>query len=195
MQMGDIDIPKPEKKVVWRLNAPSENWRKFDHEIKKLEHKSMLIFDSESDDIDRQYGKLTKAIETAARISLGKTTLKNKKNEIITEEIKTLRTQKRQLKNLIKEEKNDRQELVSQYKEVQRRLRDEILAERTKRTNLKLERIVKDKSRKNFWSEIKKLGRNHTNECLTVKNESTELFQNLMLTLIEIPLKSIVNFQ
>ena len=95
IHITDIEIPPKPKTVVWRLNAPEENWKKFDHELKKLEVKAYQWFQTVENDINPAYKKLMKGIDAAARISLGKTTLKNRRGKYSSNEIKQLRQKKK----------------------------------------------------------------------------------------------------
>ena len=60
IHMPDIEIPPKQKTVVWRLNGPEENWKKFDKELKKLEGKAYQWFQAVENDINPAYSKIDK---------------------------------------------------------------------------------------------------------------------------------------
>ena len=123
------------------------------------------------DDINPAYKKLTKAIDAAARISLGKTTLKNTSKRYVSDEIKRLRHEKKMIQHELKSGTCNRPELILKVKEIQIKLQNEILAVKTDITNRKFKEMIADKSKRNYWKATKKINRNSTNECLTVKNK------------------------
>ena len=83
---------KPQKCTQWRLKAPEDDW--------KLEAEMHEQFTSQSYTLDEKYRKWIKKIESAARISIGKTTVKNSNSEKFSAEVKQLRKEKRQIKTL-----------------------------------------------------------------------------------------------
>ena len=80
IQIEEAKIPPKEKKVVWRLNAPEEHWKKLDHKLRKLEPKITQLFEAVTDDMNTAYKKFTSGVDAAARVSIGKTMLKNKQS-------------------------------------------------------------------------------------------------------------------
>ena len=124
--------------------------------------------------MDKQYATWLKSIECAARKSIGKTTIKPVKGENFSNMVKSLRSEKRKIKKRLKENDGDPEQLTKSYKEVQEKIRNQILIERTEKTNKQLNKMTEDKSRVIFWKERKKIKRNCLNDCLTVKNEKGE---------------------
>ena len=137
----------------------------------KLKGQVTEIFMNEELTFEMKYSRWYKKIDAAARMSIGKTTIKNKKRAHNSEEIKLLRIEKRQLKKSLACT-NDKVTAMSEYKKVQEKLRIMILEERAKEINEKLENLIKDKTKIQFWKLRKKLMRNEVNECLTVKNDA-----------------------
>ena len=165
---------KPSKKVQWRLNAPEECWTKFRRELKRLEPQTHNSIESEHHSIDQKYSRWLKGIENAARISIGKTTTKNRKCDKFSTEIQNLRKEKRLVKKRLDHNNDDQQETLNKYKKIQENLKNQILLERTRKTNLRLKKMTQDKTKIIFWKERKRLNRNETNASLTVKNKSGE---------------------
>ena len=163
IKIDNVDILKPPKQVVLRLNAPEQNWKKFNHELLKLEEATIESFSRVTDSIDLPYCRLMKSIDVAARISLGKTTIKVRTEKYDTDEIKILRAEKRSIKNELKMYRSDRAELIMQYKEKQCQIRDKILIEKTSMINMRFNRMLADKSKTSFWKALKKITRSSTN--------------------------------
>ena len=92
----------------------------------------------------------------------------------MSEELKEIRKEKRHIKKALKRSETDQPLLLQRYKIIQEKIRNQVLTEKTKKTNTQLNKMIQDKSRVNFWKERKKLMRNQANECGTVKNESGE---------------------
>ena len=171
LNVHKIEKMKPEKHIHWRLNAPEADWKKFRHELSKLENEMKNLFTTSNITLDEKYKKWLKKIEIAARISIGKTTVKPRKSEQFSEEINQLRTQKRQIEKEIKKPDIDKTAAITKFKEIQETIRTKILEERTEKMNHRLKKITADKSKVSFWKERKKIGKNELNECLTVKDE------------------------
>ena len=68
----------------------------------------------------------------------------------------------------------DQKTIITQYKEIQEKLRVQILTERTEKMNKDLKKMLEDISKVMFWKERKKTRRNVTNDFLTVKDEKGE---------------------
>ena len=162
---------KPERRTQWRLNAPQECWNKFRHELNKLEYDTKSLFENKDLSLDDKYSRWIKKIDNTARISIGKSTIKNRKEEVFSQEVKDMRKEKREIKKRLK---NKETHMVTSYGEMQEKIRNQILLERTERTNRQLKKMTEDKTRIIFWKERKKLKRNQANNCLTVKNENGE---------------------
>ena len=112
-----------------------------------------------------------KKIEGAAWASISKITSKSKKVEKFSVKVKQLRRHKREIKKRLKRNMGDQSQTLSEYKLLQNKIKKQILQERTEKENEQLKKMTADKTRVLFWKERKKLRRNQTNECLTVKND------------------------
>ena len=172
VRMEEDEKQRPIKKTKWRLNAPEQNWTKFRREMGKLENESKQIFTSPGNSLDQKYTKWIKNIESAARVSIGKTTIKARKKDQVSPILQEMRREKRQLKKILKRSETDQPDTLEQYKSIQEKIRNQILTEKTKKTNAQLNKMTQDKSRVIFWKERKKTMRNHANECVTVKDDS-----------------------
>ena len=156
---------KPPKRTKWRLNAPESHWSKFRRELNKLEPETRQIFNSQDLSLDQKYNKWLKNIEGKAWSSIGKTTIRNRPKTQFSDVVKDLRKKKR---DLGKKTNDD----PAEYIEIQTQLRNQILLERTLKTNDQFKKMTQNKNRVFFWKERKRIKRNETNECLTVKNEN-----------------------
>ena len=85
-----IERMKQTKMTNWRLNAPEQYWIKFRRELDRFGNEVQDILDSESDTLAQKYKKWMKGIETAARISFGKTTVKLNSNEKFSQKVKDM---------------------------------------------------------------------------------------------------------
>ena len=143
----------------------------FNRKLLKLEKATIENFSRVTDSIDSAYSKLMKGIDSAARIILGKTTVRNKSKNYNSDEIKNLRQNKRAIKNELKFAQDNRSELIAQCKEIQCQIRDRILFEKTQKINIRFTKMLADNSNTTYWKTLKKITRCSTNECLTIKNE------------------------
>ena len=162
---------KTTKKSTWRLNAPEINWKNFDTDLTYLSGKIQQLL-SNNDSIDNIYNKWLHKIEGLARKNLGRTTLRNRRNERFSPEVENLRLQKKQIKDKLKHYPPNRGEIIKELKIVQEQLRQQILREKTEKTRNKLSAISRDATKNSFWRERKKLKREPVKENLTVKDKN-----------------------
>ena len=171
MSIQKMDKTKAPKKTQWRIHAPEQSWQKLRIELAKHEEKLTKLLENPNWSMDEKYTKWYRLFEKAARSTIGKTTVKSKGKEQFSERVKELRKQKRVVKKCLKNDDIDKSQVLTQYGEIQTSLRNQILKERTEKTNQQWKKMTEDKSKVVFWKERKRLKRNETNECLTVKNE------------------------
>ena len=157
------------KKSTWRLNAPEVSWKNFNADLINSSGKIQQLLNN-NDSIDNVFNKWLQKIEGLARKNLGRTTIKNRKNERFSSEVENLRHKKRQIKDTLKRSSQHRGETIKELKQIQEQLRQQILRERTEKTKKKLSAISHDATRNSFWRERKKLKREPVKENLTVKD-------------------------
>ena len=90
LMVKSLERMKQTKMTNWRLNAPEQYWIKFRRELDRFGNEVQDILDSESDTLAQKYKKWMKGIETAARISFGKTTVKLNSNEKFSQKVKDM---------------------------------------------------------------------------------------------------------
>ena len=179
----DMTIPNIEKMVTppiiqWRLKAPQAKWEQFRYELQRGITEVKDIFKKDDISLETKYSKWVKKIESAARASIGKTTLKQNPKESFSKEVVEMRRKKRQLKNKIKVTTTDKEILIPQLKKVQGELSAKILLERTQKINDKLKYMLKDRSKVSFWKERKRVQKSPLNECFTIKDTTGKRIYN-----------------
>ena len=123
-------------------------------------------------DIDKKYSNWYSEIEAAARKTIGKTTIRDGKKSYASSTSKALILEKKAIKEKIQQEKNPniKELYIAQYKDIQRKARNEIVRTRTEYIMQKYEEIINDGSQRALWREKKSLTRNPVLECLTIKD-------------------------
>ena len=172
INLNRVDKSKPKNRVTWRLKAPPEKWRMYDWEISKLHPQMELLFTRNDIDMDTKYGTLLKKIDNAARVSIGKSTIKMRTTERFSQDVKDMRKEKRNLSKKLKRKEIQWPEAQVHYKDLQERLQQKILSERCEKANHKLKKITGDNSRALFWKERKRMNRDNLNQSMTVKDEN-----------------------
>ena len=95
--------------------AGNSRWKKFRHELVKLEQEIKHLFSSnENVTFEEKYKRWLKKVERAAWISIGKTTTKPRKIEKFSLEVQTLRNEKRELKKQFKTPQVDQKTTITQ---------------------------------------------------------------------------------
>ena len=173
MEIPKLDHIKPTKRVGWNINAPEEKWKKFEDELKKINTSAKNIIEDENMNFDEKYSKWYRQIDTAARLTIGKTTFKDKYNVKPSQETKKFRETKKELKKDIQKEKDQekKQLLINNYKHIQELAKEQILKEKSEMVKRKFERIKNDKTGKSLWKEKKIITRNPALETLTIKDD------------------------
>ena len=135
MTIHKVDKAKAPKKTQWRINAPEQSWQKLRNELGKIEEQVTKLLENPNWSIDEKYTKWYRLFEKAVRSTIGKTTIKNKGKEQFSDQVKVMRKQKRMIKKCLKDDNIDKTQVLSQYGEIQTILRNQILKERTEKTN------------------------------------------------------------
>ena len=127
---------------------------------------------NKEDDIESVYRKVFKEIEDAARNTIGKTTFKAHMKRKESEEIKTLKNQKKELKKEINAEKSEEKKkiLIEKHKILQEKTREALAKDKTEEIRRKLEKIVKDTTGKSFWDIKRKMSRNPAHTEMIIKD-------------------------
>ena len=173
LNLPNIDKKGTLKQTGWNLRAPPEKWALFSEELKKRQNKATDAISCQARSIDENYKKWYRELDNAARMSIGKTTLKPNKKVHDSIQSKELRQTKKQLRYDIQGESNPEKKnmLIQTYKEVQEKARDVIVKERSDLIMKRFNDIMKDRTGKAFWKEKKYISRDQAMTYYTVKND------------------------
>ena len=116
----------------------------------------MIITDAHKS-IDERYKKWFKEIDKAARVTVGKTTVKTGGKEKSSREVCELQNIKRDKKKEIRDPQNTqiKPNLICEYKDIQNQIHDQIVREKTVFIENKFNQTTADRSRSAFWKEKK----------------------------------------
>ena len=101
LNISNIDKTKVVKRTGWNLRASSTKWTAFKEELEKRKIKATGIITDPEKPIDARYKKWYDELETAARITIGKTTFKIGGKEKFSKEVNRLREEKKSIKKNI----------------------------------------------------------------------------------------------
>ena len=172
LSMNALEKERVVKKTDWNLRASSEKWTQFGDELEKRKDAAHQVISDTNLPFQERYFKWYGYLNSAAMTTIGKTTFKAGGKEKFSQEIKSLRDTKKELKQEIKSEKihEKKQDLIHKFKDTQEKIATQIDKERGEIMKQKLERIASDKSRTLFWKEKKKTTRDPVLEALTIKD-------------------------
>ena len=161
------------KRTGWNIKADDAKWEKFTEEIRKRKAKATEIITNPDVPMDVKYKKYVNEIERAAMNSIGKTTFKNRPKVRLSDAIKNLQQQKKILKKQIQAEKDkiQRDVLISNYKDIQHKILNEMTQEKVEELSEKIEKITADSSKNALWGIKRHFSRDPTLECLSIKND------------------------
>ena len=173
LEIKNLDKTFSVKRTTWNIKAPEEKWTAFQKDIgKKLEETQKNLKDKKP--INEKYRKWMKGIEESAWKSIGKTTYREQKCEKFSDETNDMRKEKTLLKQKIQLTNNreEKQELIVQYKNLQENIKNQIIKERTEKIQHKFIKISEDKSQKTFWKTKREASKNPVLEAMIVKDEN-----------------------
>ena len=119
-----------------------------------------------------RYKKFHGYVIAAAMKTIGKTTYKEVRTEKFSTRVTEMRTKKKELWKQIQKTKCN--ETVQNYLDLQTKITDQILEERTAKIDRRLDNMMKDKSKNTFWKERKKANRDELSEWMVTKNDKME---------------------
>ena len=172
LSIPNIDKYKKEKQVVWNIGAPEEKWSEYRKELTKRQPKITAKMQNENIEMEQKYAKMVKEIDTAARNTIGKTTIKTNTRMKQSNEVKEINKSKRDLRHKIQKENDTliRADLIHSHKELQDRAKRLQILEKTNEIEKKLEKLINDKTNRALWQLKKAVTRNPTAESMIVKN-------------------------
>ena len=176
IRVPNIDKLKIKKITKWNIRAPSEKWADFSDKLRLNLEKATDDITDPTIPFEIRYKKWYDRIEQIARQTIGKTTIKDKRHSKPTDEMKHLKEQKKSLKNEIQSEKNhdEKEKLKTKYREIQDKLLDCTVSQKTDEITRKFETLMEDKSRTLYWQATRQASRDPTLESLVVKNNAGE---------------------
>ena len=165
-------VIKNSKITKWRLNAPTENWKKFDDALKQSSSLCLEIMQTQTSNINHNYHRWKRLIDTKAMEFIGKTTLKSNKTIFESITVKTLRENKRKAKHQFQNEKdsNKKVELKNTYIKTQLDLRAQLEQEHEEKTEKRISRMCEQGS-SGFWKEIKWLKKDDFSQWSCIKDQ------------------------
>ena len=168
--------PKPAPNVQWKLHAPQTNWVKFRHELRRQEPEIKALFQDPAIPVETMYSRWMKKMDTTARISIGKTTIKVNKCEKFSMEIHELRRRKKEIKGKLKIPGADKDLIFNEFRSIQEKLKTKILEERTDKMNFRQKKMTQNNSEVLFWKERKKIMRNQLDDIPSGPNQRSHGF-------------------
>ena len=87
--------------------------------------------------------------------------------------VKDLQEEKRNIKKQAQKEKKgpEKDALIDEYKSIQEKIHAQIITERTEMISKRFEKIIGDKSRKEFWEAKRKATQNPSHDSTVIKND------------------------
>ena len=173
LQLDNIKMQKQEKITKWRLSAPEEDWTNFRTKLEEEKDNNPNVIASKNQDLDTIYNIWRNKIDNIARKTIGKTTLKTTKNEKISKELKSLRAERNRMRKSFENENDGdlKGEKLNLYIEKQKEVRQQIEMEHKERAKEKLERMMIQENKTDFWKECKKQKRDEMNNWTAIKDD------------------------
>ena len=124
--------------------------------------------------MDQRYQRVYGEIDKAARITIGKTTVREGNPFRVSALVRQLRKEKRILKKQIRSETDavNKKAMIHKYKEYEVQVRSEIQREKNEQARKRLEKIIKDPTKNTFWKEKKRASRDTTADSMVLKDST-----------------------
>ena len=173
IKIGNIDKSRVVKRTVWNLKASSEKWSQFTDELALKQNITKDIIQCQELPFNERYKHWYKEIDSTARKTIGKSTVKVGAKQKFSKEVEELNQKKRLLKKEIVNQldKTMKNELIAKFRLIQSDIHEKMISEKTLDIEQRLKRVVSDSSRNSFWKEKKRLTQNPVLESLIIKNE------------------------
>ena len=170
----NIDKVKTRKQTVWNLRAPADKWEAFNKQLEDRLPTATLILENTNLPTNDKYKKWFCELDKAARETIGKTTLKQNKQQKTSQILKDLSEAKKKLRIEIQKEPNKekRAPLINNYKNLQDQTKDQIANQKSSEIANSFQRIITDKTWRTFWRTKKTIVRNPTLDFLALKNNT-----------------------
>ena len=137
VNIPSIDKSQPPERTGWNIRADEEKWEKFKDELKRRKDKAISIITDTEKPFEQRYKSYFKELENAARVSIGKTTFKNNSKVKISDDVKKLQIEKKEI--LIQEKRDILEQIVAvKGKEMAKLITDRETAEDEKIEKLKI---------------------------------------------------------
>ena len=170
LQMGNVakQISATEKK--WNLNAPEEQWARFQSDLESRRGHAMTVM--QGSDFQKNYNAWSKMVDKVARDSIGKITIKPQKGLAISREIKSLQKEKKEAKKSFEKEYDFDAKKVKMdfYIAKQIEVREMIENERKRKVEYQFEKMINDCNDKGFWNLCKIEKRDHLGGWMALKD-------------------------
>ena len=173
MHINGTCYAKTEKRTCWNINAPEHKWNSFTSEVNKRYNKAKAIISDPSMSVDTKYKKWYNELENAARLTIGKTTVKDLRDKP-SPAIKQFNHQKKELKAEIhtQQDATEKKKMIAEYKELQERTKEQLVKEKSEKIKERFEKMVNEPSRHTFWKEKKKVTRDPAAESIIIKDHT-----------------------
>ena len=174
LDINDIDEHHIPQRSIFKTTASDTQWESFTDRLHEFERESKSIMRNSNIPINERYSQVYNKITKIAEATIGKTVTGNARPEKFSEEVKSLRAEKRQLKKMISTEQNDQKkdQLKQKYYEIQKQTRDKIQEERDEETKRQFRKMIEDKSRTAFWKLIKNGNRKPPSSWVAIKDKN-----------------------
>ena len=174
LELTNVEKTKVPKRTTWNMRASEEKWNEYRLELSRRQPRINRHLMNKNQTMNRRYRLIYGEIESAARRTTGKTTIREGSSFRTSKELQHLRKEKRNLKNQIRQETDDghRKRLILEYKAMEIKVRTKLQLERKEQAKVKLQKIIKDKSKNNLCKEIKRVSRDPSADAMVLKDSN-----------------------
>ena len=173
IEISHVPKQKQERRTVWNVNASEEKYDQFKCQLSALTGKAEEIMANKDISITDRYSAWEKLLYKAAISTIGKTTVKPKRIQNGSEEIKSLRKERRELKKAFETEKDKekKKEKMEKYIRKQQEVRECAVSEESERVSQQFEKMKKG-GVNGFWNLRKRMKKDDSGTWLITKDEA-----------------------
>ena len=178
LHVEDTHKNTEDKKTMWNVRAPAEKFSLFRYKLAMTIGDAKDVMTNNMIDISERYTAWEKLLYKNAISSIGKTTFKPGKPIKVSNEMKKLRRERKELKEMYQAEVDPikRKNTIHQYISKQKEMKEQAVKEESQRIAKRFEKM-KETGKNGFWKEIKQLKKDESDKWLITKdNDGKRIF-------------------
>ena len=173
IELSKIQKHKAAKTTMWNIKAPEEKFVAFRQKLERATETAHRVMNDKEKTMTERYGAWEKLLYKAAISTIGKTTNKPGRMPKTSQAMKTMREERKQLKNVFQQEQCPtlKKERLAQYIDKQHEVKEQAVKEESEKVCERFQRMA-ESGTNGFWKERKLMKRDEGSSWLITKDKN-----------------------